>query len=78
MISITAAQKIGVGMFVGYFCVSLIFGPNFALVAITTPAIAIDNSAAEAVTTHGGAINQYAVTQIQSACEPLINANERP
>lgn len=50
----TQAPKIGVGIFVGYFCINLFFGPNFALAVITTAAIATDNSATEAPVPNSG------------------------
>jgi hypothetical protein len=48
------SQKIGIGIFVGYFCINLLFGPNFALAIITTTARATDNSAVEAPVPNSG------------------------
>lgn len=49
-------KKIRVRIFVGYFCVKLIFGPNFAYDVITTMlALAIDNSALERAVSNSGA-----------------------
>ena len=42
-------------IFVGYFRVKLVFGPNFAYDVITTPVKAIDNSAVEEALPNSGA-----------------------